>query len=353
MNKMPQLAVVLCLALVAVILLLSPSQSLSNGQAPADYVPDELIVKFKADVTTLDMDALNAKIGVQIIRHFRLIDAHLLKLPQGLSVEKAIELFEQSPLVEYAEPNYIVTINATTPNDPRAGELWGLNNIGQTGGTADADIDAPEAWDMTTGSSSTVIAVVDTGVDYNHEDLIGNIWVNPGEDLNGNGVFDQTDINGIDDDNNGYVDDLIGWDFANNDNNPFDDNEHGTHVSGTIAAKGNNSIGVVGVNWNAKIMALKFLNRLGSGSTSDAITAIDYHEAKGVKVSSNSWGGGRFSQSLYNAIQACNCLFVAAAGNDGKNTDNRAHYPSSYNLINIVSVASTDHKDIRTSFSNY
>ncbi|GBF56099.1 alkaline phosphatase [Microcystis sp. 0824] len=191
-----------------------------------------------------------------------------------------------------------------------------------------------------------MIGVIDTGVDYNHQDLVGNIWTNPGEIAG----------DGIDNDGNGYIDDIRGWDFAYNDNNPSDVNGHGTHVSGTIAGKGNNGVGVTGVAWNAKIMPLKFLNDQGSGSTSNAILAINYATAKGVKLTNNSWGGGGYSQALYDAINAAGqagALFIAAAGNDAKNTDTSPSYPASYNLANIISVASTTRTDALSSFSNY
>ncbi|UZO76240.1 S8 family serine peptidase [Microcystis aeruginosa str. Chao 1910] len=188
--------------------------------------------------------------------------------------------------------------------------------------------------------------LIDTGVDYNHQDLVGNIWTNPGEIAN----------DGIDNDGNGYIDDIRGWDFAYNDNNPSDVYGHGTHVSGTIAGKGNNGVGVTGVAWNAKIMPLKFLDDTGSGSTSNAILAIDYATDKGVKLTNNSWGGGGYSQALYDAINAAGqagALFIAAAGNDAKNTDTSPSYPASYNLANIISVASTTRTDSLSSFSNY
>ncbi len=238
-------------------------------------------------------------------------------------------------------------------NDPDYSKLYGLNNTGQTGGTSDADIDAPEAWDITTGSASTIVAVTDTGVDINHPDLKNNIWVNSGE----------TAGNKIDDDKNGYVDDVNGYDFYNNDAtvyDPGDGDKHGTHVAGTIAAEGNNGIGVSGVNWKAKIMPLKFLGPDG-GYTSDAVEALNYAVAKGAKISNNSWGGGGYSQTLLDAINKADTsghLFVAAAGNGGSdgvgdNNDSTPHYPSSYDSSNIVSVAATDRKDAPAGFSNY
>ncbi|MFM7790517.1 MAG: S8 family peptidase, partial [Microcystis panniformis] len=173
----------------------------------------------------------------------------------------------------------------------------------------------------------------------------GNIWTNSGEIAN----------DGIDNDGNGYIDDIRGWDFAYNDNNPSDVHGHGTHVSGTIAGKGNNGVGVTGVAWNAKIMPLKFLNDQGSGYTSDAILAINYATDKGVKLTNNSWGGGGFSQGLYNAINAAGqagALFIAAAGNSGQNADIYPMYPAAYDLANIISVAATNRKDQLVTFDN-
>ncbi len=245
-----------------------------------------------------------------------------------------------------------VRVFQALPNDTSFGSLWGLNNTGQSGGRADADIDAPEAWNITTGSSSVVVGVIDTGVDYTHPDLQANIWRNPGEVAG----------NGVDDDGNGFVDDLHGYDFANNDATPMDDNGHGTHVAGTIGGRGNNGAGVTGVNWNTSIMALKFLGANGSGSTSNAVRAVNYATMMSnvydvnVRVLNNSWGGGGYSQALSDAIVASNnagILFVAAAGNETANTDSTPHYPSNYTAANIISVASTDRNDNLSSFSNY
>ncbi len=176
-----------------------------------------------------------------------LSNLYVLELEQGVNVLDAVSEYSKDPDVEYAELNYIVHISAM-PNDPSFSNLWGLHNTGQTGGTADADIDAPEAWDLETGNRGVVVAVIDTGVDYNHEDLAANMWTNAGE---------TNCSDGIDDDANGYIDDCLGWDFYNNDNDPYDDHSHGTHCSGTIAAVGDNGIGIAGVNWNLKIMPLK------------------------------------------------------------------------------------------------
>ncbi|MDP7269578.1 MAG: S8 family peptidase, partial [Pirellulales bacterium] len=246
---------------------------------------------------------------------------------------------------EYIQPNYTFTIDATIPNDPNFANLWGLNNTGQSGGTADADIDAPEAWDIQTGTD-ILIGVIDTGIDYTHPDLVNNIWTNPGEIAG----------NGIDDDANGYVDDVHGYDFAYGDSDPMDGNGHGTHCAGTIAAQGNDSTGVAGINWDAQLMALKFLDDYGYGSTYNALLAVEYATMMGARITNNSWGGGGYDSALYDAIAAAgvaNSLFVAAAGNASTNNDSSAKYPASYDLDNIIAVASTDHNDAMSYFSNY
>jgi hypothetical protein len=291
---------------------IAPSQQL------APYVANQLIVKFKEGVTAIQIEQIKNDLRVVSTKTISLTGAQVWKFSE-ISVESALAKYSTSSLFEYIEPDYIVTAGALTPkstipNDPSFTQLWGLNNTGQSGGTVDADIDAPEAWDIQKGNPNLVIGVIDTGVDYNHQDLVGNIWTNPGEIAG----------DGIDNDGNGYIDDVRGWDFAYNDNNPMDVYGHGTHVSGTIAGKGNNGVGVTGVAWNAQIMPLKFLDDSGSGSTSNAILAISYATAKGVKITNNSWGGGNFSQALYDAINAAGqlgALFIAAAGNDGVNAD--------------------------------
>ena len=317
----------------------------------APHAPNQLIVKFKQGIATAQAAQFHSLFGAVKTQKIKLTGAEIWKLSGSLSVDTILAEYGSNPIFEYIEPDYIVTkgtisAQATFPNDPGFNQLWGLHNTGQSGGTADADIDAPEAWDIQTGDPNLVIGVVDTGVDYNHPDLAGNIWTNPGEIAN----------DGIDNDGNGYIDDIRGWDFAYNDNDPSDVDGHGTHVAGTIAGKGNNGVGVTGVAWNAKIMPLKFLNDQGSGSTSNAILAINYATAKGVKLTNNSWGGGGYSQALYNAINAAGqagALFIAAAGNSAQNTDTSPSYPASYNLANIISVASTTRTDSLSSFSNY
>jgi subtilisin family serine protease len=324
----------------------------------SNYISDEILVKFKPKIIPHKLEervkAVEdevSKVGVKakVKKDFLFINVHHLKILDGTPVEKVIERLKANPNVEYAEPNYIYSINLI-PNDPLFNRLWGLNNTGQTGGTPDSDIDAPEAWDMQTGSDNVVVGVIDTGVDYTHEDLSANMWLNPFEVLDG-----------IDNDGNGYIDDIYGINAITGSGNPMDDNGHGTHVSGTIGAIRNNGKGITGVTNNVKIMALKFLNSSGSGTTADAIECIQYvlnmkNKGVNIKVTNNSWGGGGFSQSLYDAIKALkdsDILFAAAAGNSSTDNDSKPFYPASYDLENIISVAATDHNDNLASFSNY
>ncbi|RIK35687.1 MAG: hypothetical protein DCC58_20215, partial [Chloroflexi bacterium] len=266
------------------------------------------------------------------------------------------------PRVLYAEPNYRVQIAADTrvPADPAFDKQWGLDNTGQytVGGSGlpDADIDAPEAWTLTTGSSAVVVAVIDTGIDFSNPDLGGaqqnnpRMWVNPGEDCPG------CRIDGIDNDGNGYIDDWRGWDFVNGDNNPFDDHGHGTHVAGIIGATGNNGIGITGVAWNVSLVALKFLDYTGGGSTFDAAAALAYAATMGFPIANNSWGGPLPSQAIVDALalaRQAGVLVVVAAGNDGSDADDLPTYPASYPFPNIITVAATDHNDQLATFSNY
>lgn len=312
-----------------------------QAQAEANAV----IVKFRSSATSLQQQRVMSAASVGTSTALSVVSGlTYTQTAVGQTLEGAIQALSLDPSVDYAEPNYLIAAGVT-PNDSRFSTQWALHNTGQTGGSNDADIDAPEAWDLHTGND-VIIAVIDTGVDYNHSDLAGNIWTNTGE----------VPGNGRDDDGNGYVDDVRGWDFANNDNNPMDDHNHGTHVAGIIAAKGNNANGIVGVNWSARIMPLKFMTATGQGSTFAAIQAIEYAVANGARVSNNSWGGPGFSRALYDAIRAANTaghVFVAAAGNANLNNDTRPEYPASFNLANIISVAATDSNDRRASFSNY
>lgn len=310
------------------------------------YAEGELLVKFKEGTSTATVDSTLAIHSLQVKYYMREIGVQRVKIADGMSVPQKIEALKRSGLVEYAEPNYIVH-PMLTPDDPEFSEQWALNNT-----VNDADIDAPEAWGVLGGFGATVtVAVIDTGIAINHPDLAPNIWTNPGE------IPD----NGIDDDGNGYVDDVNGWDFVHNDNTVFDLTDgdmHGTHVAGTIGAVTNNTLHVAGVNGMAKIMSLKFLGPSG-GTTADAIQALEYAVNKGAFISNNSWGSSNFSQALYDAIKWAgqnNHLFCAAAGNDGLDIDNNIFgiksYPAAYDLDNIIAVAATDNTDALASFSN-
>lgn len=250
--------------------------------------------------------------------------------------------------VEYAELD-VVQRAIGLPNDPNFPNQWGCHNTGQTVnadfGIAGADINAPQAWDVGVGDPSFAVAVIDTGVLHTHPDLAANIWSNPGE-IAGNGV---------DDDGNGYVDDVRGWDFAGIDANPVDEHGHGTHVAGTIGAVGGNGIGNAGVAWRCKLVPLRFIGATG-GLTSDAVLAIGYCRAKGIKVSNNSWGSTTFAQSLSDAIAqagAAGHLFVAAAGNNSQDSGVAPFYPAAYPHASIISVAASNNDDARAYFSNW
>jgi parallel beta-helix repeat protein len=322
------------------------------------YKPGELIVRFAPKIDSKQRtpaersEILSSICGASIEHSYKLVpDLTVVKLPAGMTVNDGLKTFNRIPGIMYAEPNYKIRLDSTFPNDPSFPQLWGLHNTGQShpaegggnsSGTPDADIDAPEAWDIITHANDVIVAVIDTGVDYTHPDLAANMWVNEAE-LNG--------TTGLDDDGNGYIDDVYGYDFCNNDGDPKDDRFHGTHCAGIVGAVGNNSVGVTGTCWNVKIMAIKWLGMLGSGWIADAIEGIEYAVDMGAKVLSNSWGGGPYHQGLKDTIAAAGeqgVFFVAAAGNDGKNNDDSLDYPSSYDLDNIISVMATDHNDERS-----
>jgi len=333
-----------------------PGSRTQTGQTRR-YVAGELLVKYKPRVRAAASEYFRGRWGVSTLKAYQAIGAEHVKLPKGMTVEEALEIYQDDPDVEYAEPNYYRHATAT-PDDTFFDELWGLHNTGQTGGLEDADIDAPEAWDTQTGNSGVVVAVLDTGADLDHEDLSDNIWKNADEDW----VAGNPGYNDGDDDDNGQVDDYYGWDFVNNDNDPDDDNHssyHGTHVSGTIGAKGNNEKGITGVNWSVSIMPLKILGVNGTGSVANEIEAIDYVIAKGAKIISASFSADDYSHAEYDAIRrardagGAGILFVAAAGNDAADNDDLPAYPASYDLDNIIAVAATDQNDALASFSNY
>lgn len=323
------------------------AQSVLANMESSKYKEGELLIKFKTG-------AAHNSVGASVLKKFALMpEVELVKLPEGVSVSNAVVQYMSDPNVEYAEPNYIRHIYSVTPNDTYFVNLWGLHNTGHYAyGLDDADIDAPEAWEIIVGSYNVPIGVIDTGIDYNHSDLVGNIWPNNSE---------ANCIDGIDNDLNGYIDDCKGWNFVSDNNDPMDDYGHGTHVSGTIGATGNNGEGVTGVMWRTLLMPLKAFDSDGFGSDSDIVEAITYAVAEGAKVINASWGGSGFSTTMYDAINAANSagvLFVAAAGNGGDdgvgdNNDIMPAYPASFDLPNIIAVAATDQRDERVPFSNY
>ena len=361
------------------------------GELKTKSKPGELLVRFKNGKNMSDAGAQAeiAQLGGKVAKqHKNAGNIYLMEFDKSADLTMTAKALLANPNVEFAEPNYelkalealdasplknapaapgkapaavddqlkiqpVAGVNPLlTPNDPMFSQLWGMNNDGSGGGVADMDINAPEAWNTRTNASSVIVAVLDTGVDYNHEDLSANKWVNTGEIPN----------NGIDDDGNGYVDDYYGWNFAYGNSNPWDDNGHGTHVAGTIGAVGNNAKGVAGVCWNVKIMPLKFLNSSGSGWTEDAIEALNYlvmmrsEYGLNIRVVNNSWGGGGYSNALqtaFNILKSVNILPVCAAGNDALDADQSPMYPAAYKLDNIVSVAAMDKQGKPAYFTNW
>jgi len=338
------------------------SQAFSNergrtrGSAKkSNRIAGELIVKYKPGVHRKTASDLTNSLGISTVKKIKFINADHIRLPSHLTVDEALAIYRNNPDVEWVEPNYIRRAMAVAPpTDTFFDSLWGLYNTGQrvngTSGREGADIDILEAWEKTTDCSSTIIAIIDSGIDLNHPDLKNNLWTNPGE------IAD----NGIDDDGNGYVDDIHGWNFVDNNNDLSDSNDHGTHAAGVIAAHGNNSEGITGVCWSAKIMPLKFLDTHGTGSSVDEINAIEYAVANGAKIINASFGEEGYLTGEYNAIQAAGnagLLFISAAGNFGFDNDAQSleekTYPGSYDLDNIISVAASDQSERLPSWSNY
>ncbi|MBF0343968.1 MAG: S8 family serine peptidase [Nitrospirae bacterium] len=353
----------------------STSSTLSKGKInpkdPADidkkaYKDGQLLVKFKDSVSSTKSLNVHRGIGAKVEKTYTLVkNLELVSLPSSISVKDAIKQYMKNADVQYAEPNYYAQALDVVPNDPYFSLQWGLYNNGTfKNGTPGADIKAYKAWDITKGDKNLIVAVLDTGVDYNHPDLGGNIWKNTKELADG-----------VDNDSNGYIDDIRGWDFVGDDlvnpqqsNNPMDVQGHGTHVSGTIGAIGNNSTGVAGVSWDVSIMPVKILT-LDLKTTMDAlISGIQYSVNNGAKIINASLGWKNTSQAVYNAIASARdsgALLVAAAGNGGSsddvycngslqnNNDLSPCYPASYDLENIISVAASDQNDMLASFSNY
>jgi subtilisin family serine protease len=327
---------------------------------PAGDVPGQLLVRFQSGVTRTQIADFYAANHLTELRSY---DTNPVDGDEGLrlvatptpAARDLIPVLQLNPRVRYAEPNIVLT-SGQVPNDPSVSRDWGLRNTGQTAGTPDADIDADEAWDVATGSSSVIVAVIDTGVDYTHPDLAANMWHNPGEVAG----------NGLDDDANGFVDDYYGYDFVNEDSDPMDDNRHGTHVAGTIGMDGNNAVGATGVNWDVKIMALKAGDANAQLTLDDLLQAYSYvtlMRGRGVniRVTNHSYGGyNPFIQSWKDAMDAmgdAGVMSVVAAHNYASDNDQAVNgvrmYPASFDSPSIVSVAATDHNDRIASFSNW
>ncbi|MGG3564910.1 S8 family serine peptidase [Neobacillus rhizosphaerae] len=316
---------------------------------PTNYQADELIIKYK---NTGAAASFKKKHPFKIKKKLRSIGAEIVKVDDGANIDSLVKTLKTDPSVAYVQPNYKYTI-ASLPNDPGFSKLWGLHNSGQsingTSGVNDIDIDYPEAmqeFSKSTNQLQVVVGVIDTGIDINHPDLKDSIWTNP----------DEIAGNGIDDDQNGYIDDVHGWDFYHNDASTFDQedgDDHGTHVAGTIAAKANNAIGVTGIAPNVKIMPLKFIGPDGSGTTEDAILAVEYANKMGVRVTNTSWAGSEYDQALKDAIDKSSMLFVAAAGNEGVNNDQVPSYPANYDSPKVISVAAIDSSGNLADFSNF
>jgi subtilisin family serine protease len=329
----------------------------------------------------------------------------------GVGVADALAALAADPFVLQAGPDLALGASSV-PNDPLFGSQWGLSNTGQNGGTAGIDIGAPAAWAATAGSYKTVVAVMDTGIDYDHPDLYRNVWLNQAEipksrlknlvdvdhdgyisfadlnnpinqgvgkitDVNGDGRIDAADIlapmvlnaqgqdtgrggwayaGNTQDGDTAHPNDFVGWNFVTNTNRPFDDNGHGTQVAGIIGATGNNGVGVAGVDWRVSLMACKFMAADGQGYISDFIAALGYAARHGAKVANNSWAGAAYSAALSAAIdqaRQAGVVFVAAAGNYGRDTDTAPTYPADFNLANVVSVAAIDRNGRLASFSDY
>ena len=338
-------AAVLCAALL-------PSTA-AAATTDAEFVPGEVVVRFSEDTSRAESRQVAAEVDGRLVERVVPLNAAVVDLPPGLSVEGADRLLEREAGVLYAEPNYLHQIE-TIPSDDRFEELWGLDNTQLPfGGLPDADIDATEAWDTVKGSTAIRVGVVDSGLAVQHPDLAPNVWSN-GDDPPGdfNGDMDP------DDDGNGVIDDTTGGDFVEEDNTPDDANSHGTHVAGTIGAAGDNGTAgdVVGVNWNVGLMALKAGNAAGSLSSADIAQAFTYARLEGARVVNASFGSSGESGLIKNAIAAApNVLFVAAAGNSGGDLDPASanSFPCETDLPNVICVAATTPQDALAGFTSY
>ncbi|MBC8094886.1 MAG: S8 family serine peptidase [Akkermansiaceae bacterium] len=314
---------------------------------------DRVLIKPKSSASEFALGTLHRSERASLRRKYpQMGNLQVIHLPPGESVTNALRRYRASGLVEYAEPDYILQA-ARVPNETSYpdGSQWALFNWGQLGGTIDCDIDAAEGWDFAYDASSVIVSVLDSGVRVTHEDLAANLWTNPGE-IPGNGV---------DDDANGYIDDVHGINAVNGSGDLTDEFGHGTHVAGIYGAIGDNGIGMVGTAWRAKMINCKFLDLSLQGSVSDAVECINYSRLNGAKIVNASWGGKSpttySSIALYDAINSlrqAGIIFVAAAGNFAVDNDGpEAFYPASFDLDNIISVAATTRDDDLAHFSDY
>ena len=316
------------------------SLNVTDSSNSTNYQQNEILVRFNTSVSNSNLSEISRKahqqVGSTVLKEFSEVNGlQLVRIPENMSLSEALGIYRQNENVIYAEPNYICK-NQLSPDDPYYQEnfQWGLNRI-----------NAASAWNLTTGSNNVIIAVVDSGIDINHPDIKGNLWINKNE------IPDD----GIDNDSNGYVDDVYGWNFDGDNNNVTDDNGHGTHVAGIIAASGNNTQGISGLMWNATIMPLKFLDKNGDGYISDAVKAISYATKMGAFIINCSWGGPSYSKALQDVIENSSALVVCAAGNEvsSEDIDTLPNYPASYASSNIITVAAVDKHDNLCTFSNY
>ncbi len=326
------------------------TSSFANKQK-IEAVPGEYVVRLKKNVNKFNTMQLSQSLKASVKSSIPAMNIVTVSRPVFETTDSAVRSLAMNSMVEIVEPNYIYRASRM-PNDPMLGQLWGFHNIGQVDsenrqGVVGVDVGIEKAWDVETGSKNMIVAVIDTGIDFNHPDLADNLWTNQAE---ANGVA------GLDDDNNGVIDDIHGFNAINGTGNAQDDQGHGSHCAGTIGAKGDDAKGIVGINWDVQLMAVKFLDASGSGTLEDAIKAIDYATRMGAKVLNNSWGGGGFSQTLFDVIDASNkagTIFIAAAGNDGSNNDEDLSYPASFEVENIISVAAINNRGELADFSNY
>ena len=349
MNNTSKLILILCF--------FSVNFSAFPSSQSLDHRSGEVIVKLKSG-SIRSFLSKKSQYGLKVKKLLNLSFGNFAVFKsQNKDLDQVLKKLNQDPAVDYAEVNYIYKLVSYKPKDPMFVDLWGLSNNGKNEprfsgvdsrpkGIAGVDINALEAWKLTKGKKGIKIAVIDTGVDYNHSDLRRNIWTNDRE-LNGKP--------GVDDDGNGYIDDIHGYDFANSDGDPMDGNGHGTHCAGTIAAE-HNKIGISGVMANVDIVAIKFLTDAGAGDTAAAIQAIDYATKLNVDVMNNSWGGPGKSEALKEAIQRASeagIIFIAAAGNSESDNNSTQHYPSNYKVNNVIGVAAYNYNDELASFSSY